>query len=162
MRRRLTASSRCCSSLGRIAGCQTGRQFTHHSAALGRIHGSPTCDFIDGAAAAETLAATGIKSTNFDTRRLNHGVSQDRWDHSHRGWERNCAIVASDIYVPALNSGRRPSRSGSFGIRCGSFAGAIGGAWGIGAIAATTRSGGNVTTTSVPMRNLDFNVNVPP
>jgi hypothetical protein len=40
---------------------------------------------------------------------------------------------------------------------------AIGGAClGIGAIAATTRSGGNVTVTSVPMRNFDFKVNVPP
>jgi hypothetical protein len=40
---------------------------------------------------------------------------------------------------------------------------AIGGAVsGIGAIAATTRSGGNVTVTSVPIRNLDFKVNVPP
>jgi hypothetical protein len=33
---------------------------------------------------------------------------------------------------------------------------------GIGASAAITRSGGKVTTTSVPMRNLDLRVNVPP
>src|SRR6202035_3788823 len=44
-----------------------------------------------------------------------------------------------------------------------SACGWIGGAWSeIGASADITRSGGKVTTTSVPMRSFDFKVKVPP
>src|SRR5215831_21275010 len=67
------------------------------------------------------------------------------------------------LYVPARNSGLRLSRRFSSAGISGSPEDAIGGAGsGVTAVAATTRSGGNVTITSVPMRSLDLRVNVPP
>src|SRR5665811_1103581 len=89
-------------------------------------------------------------------------------DHRYRGREYNRAIVASSwVQVPARNSGRRLSRRLSSGLRSGSPGGVIGGAViphvsPIGAMAATTRSGGKVTTTSVPMLNFDLSTKVPP
>ena len=64
--------------------------------------------------------------------------------------------------VPALKSGclRMLDRS-ALAPGSAPCLGWVGGA-SIGAIAATTRSGGKVTMTSVPIRSLDLSVNVPP
>ena len=52
---------------------------------------------------------------------------------------------------------------GFAGVASAPFPACSGGAAaGIGARADITRSGGKVTTTSVPMRSFDFSVNVPP
>ena len=66
-------------------------------------------------------------------------------------------------YVPARNKGLRFSCRASSEDGSDLLSGAMDGACSaMGAIAATTRAGGKVTVTSVPIRNLDFRVNVPP
>src|SRR5579862_9992252 len=85
-------------------------------------------------------------------------------EHSHGGREHNlCGLRLRKFQVPARNSGRLCKRALSSGVSTGSPGAVIGGAcsW-IGAMAATTRSGGKVTTTSVPVRSVDLSTKLPP
>src|SRR5216683_1663490 len=71
---------------------------------------------------------------------------------------------SSQIYIPSLSSRRSALALVGGGEPavpdCGAWIEGAGST--IGASAAITRSGGKVTTTSVPMRSFDLSVNVPP
>src|SRR6185312_5631730 len=87
------------------------------------------------------------------------GASRILSDHNgSRGQGNRAGVATHRAHVPTRNSGRRTLRLSSTGA-----IGAIGGdCSAIGAMAATTRSGGKVQITSVPMRSFDFSTKVPP
>src|SRR5262245_66485862 len=92
MSRQLTASSHFRSRLGRIVVGKAVGQFAHHLGAFRNAHAGPSSNLVDRAATAVAQARASIKSTNFGTRCLDHGLSRN--DHKHSWPEGNCAIVA--------------------------------------------------------------------
>ena len=82
-KRRLTALPHCRGCFRGIACGQAVRQFGHHPRPFGRTHTCPLRDLINRPAAAEAETRAGIKSADFDARRLDwvldHGFA---WDES--------------------------------------------------------------------------------
>ena len=150
---------------GRADARQPRRQFGHDAAALGALMAVQRAISSRVRPQPRQRPDARIERADFDAGGFDGGHDRSRGvnsvgEHKVRGRERNRAIVASSgpgaeqrpaaealASLPASGRSRPAARSAAHSI---------------GAIAATTRSGGKVTTTSVPMRSLDLSAKVPP
>src|SRR5262249_40819079 len=145
------------------------RQFRHDPPPLLRRESDPAADLGKGTAAADAQPRGRIDHAGLDAWSLDisHGAPRcEAAEDKPRAREGNCRHRQGGAHVPILNRCLRQSNfcaCGSLGIASGCGCGCVGGESSvIGASADITRSGGNVTMTSVPMRNFDLRVKVPP
>src|SRR5437879_6037135 len=131
------------------------RQPLHHGQPLRALHLVPARDLRKRSSAAEAEFGPGIDHADCDTRRFFAHCGSVKWFARLRKRPRYSPVPALMI---GLLRARRFSSVGAVAV-----SGCRGGASSaIGARADITRSGGNVTMTSVPIRSFDFSVKVPP